>query len=384
MLPERGQRRQPRTRRRIVFRIVAILLATGAALAVAEGALRLFGSSYRVPVSTFFDVDSELGYRGKACHTGRFRQEDFDVEMIHDCLGFRRHEHPGPDAPARDVYVLGDSFTWGFGVGQGRVYTDLMNQQLTRFKMHNFGLCASGTVQQYALFNKHVRPNLEPRDVVFVAFYVNDYEDNVGRSGLATYLHAEIRGDEIREVPPSRLWLGRIKKTLNESSHVVNLMSSTWGVFLKQARDRKREAREKDISSAPPVDNPGGGNETHDVLNERPEMIVTVHYLQKFRDACGEAQARLVVVYIPDACEYGEHACSSLGPQAEMRQTLLSRLEELGIETLDMTPAIRDAKDRDGGERLTFPHDHHWNEAGHRLAADVLSRFLEREVSERP
>ena len=125
-------------------------MALAAACGVAELGLRAFGygRNYTNPMGSFFEPDNELGCHGKANFVGRFHRTDFDVVVEHDENGFRRSETPADPATGHDVYVLGDSFVWGYGVGQHDLLTNQIQRQLDGRRVHNLGLIGAGTVQE--------------------------------------------------------------------------------------------------------------------------------------------------------------------------------------------------------------------------------------------
>ena len=90
-------------------------------------------------MGSFFESDNEVGCHGKANFVGRFRRADFDALVEHDENGFRRSELPRQSAQ-HDVYVLGDSFVWGYGIGQHDLLTNQMARRLDGRGVHNLGL----------------------------------------------------------------------------------------------------------------------------------------------------------------------------------------------------------------------------------------------------
>jgi lysophospholipase L1-like esterase len=357
------------------FCLTAVALALGVTCVAAEVGLRIAGidQTYLTPLGSFFELDPLLGFRGRPNFSGRFRQTDFDIRVVHDAQGFRRHEYlPAPSAPKGAVFVLGDSFTWGYGVGQGAVYTDLMQQYLPDRHVRNFALCASGTVQQYAIFDRHVRPSLEPGDVVIVAFYANDFDDNAGKCLTLPRLHAEIRDNAVREVSPRHSRLATLKKQLKESSCLVNLAACAWDCIheprspSEPATPSASPATDEDL---PPEPAPAFGD-------DRPELTITGHYLTLFRDACRAKGAQLLVAYIPEPSEYGEHDTARATMRAAERRALLAHAAELDVATFDLLPVLSKRHRGAGPDRLTFANDFHWNEHGHQLAAAALAQAI--------
>jgi hypothetical protein len=58
-----------------------------------------------------------------------------------------------------------------------------------------------------------------------------------------------------------------------------------------------------------------------------------------------------------------------------MNEALAESCAKRGIPLLDLTEPFA-AWYRDTGERLNDDDDYHWNETGHRVAAQALARFL--------
>ena len=119
--PSHPQASHPRTssRRRLLFRLVALCTSLAIACACRRDRLGIggYGRSYTHPMGSFFTPDNEMGYHGKPNFSGRFRGADFDVVVEHDENGFRRAEAIDA-ADSHEIYVLGDSFVWGYGIGQ--------------------------------------------------------------------------------------------------------------------------------------------------------------------------------------------------------------------------------------------------------------------------
>jgi hypothetical protein len=57
-------------------------------------------------------------------------------------------------------------------------------------------------------------------------------------------------------------------------------------------------------------------------------------------------------------------------------------LESAGIPTLDLLPVFRAAAAQPETPRLHFRHDQHWTEAGHRLAAEAIHKFVLAELAD--
>jgi len=346
-------------RRRMLLRLGAVALGLAGAALAGEVALRVLGydRSYFNPLHSFHEADPVLGHRGRPGFEGRFRRPEFDVVVAHDEHGFRRHEHASPRAPEdATVFVFGDSFAWGWGVDQGMVLTDQMNLRMPGHTVLNFGLNSSGTAQQFLLFERHGMARLEPGDHVVVLFSNNDFSDNAG--GL---LDIRVEDGQVLCLgPKERFGLG-LKDTLKDLSYLFNF--ATYSVD----RWKGTRQRQRALETAPQLD------------AQSREIVITKHFLKAFRDACAKARARLWVAYVPGQAEMGEsppEGGPQLAEERALRAAFFACAASLDLQTIDLLPAMVDARETGALGRLTFLHDEHWNEQGHACVAGILARTL--------
>jgi hypothetical protein len=358
--------------RGIGFRAAALVLSFAVACGAGEIGLRLAGYSrtYLNPFGSFHEYDPVLGCRGKPDFVGRFRQADFDVVVAHNGLGFRQPEvHPQVVEPDHTLFVLGDSFVWGYGVGQAEVITDQIAMRLPEYRVRNFGLAGSGTVEQMSIFDRHVRDQLDPGDIVILTFLGNDFRDNVGRI-LQGRLYATIEGGNIREVPPAprSSSTARFKDKLKDVSYLFNLVSYSC--------DRAKQWWTAPLKTGPRREPPSEIVLT-DAAADADAETITQHYLAKLESACWQNGAHLLVAYIPGQAELGEDDVTatedlSRAQQQACRSAFFRIAESLELETIDLLPSFLTAKQSSNEGRLTFKHDFHWNPRGHFLAASVI------------
>ncbi len=100
--------------------------------------------------------------------------------------GFRGRSFDEVKAPgAFRIAAIGDSFTYGNGIGQDQRYTEILQQQLPgHFEVLNFGTAGANTPQHLHTLVNYVLP-LRP-DFVILQWYVNDVEGN-DSAGRPTY-----------------------------------------------------------------------------------------------------------------------------------------------------------------------------------------------------
>jgi hypothetical protein len=383
------------------FRFLALAFALIFAAGIGEAALRLlgYGRSYFHPFSMFYEIDDLVGIRGRPNFTGRLKNDEMDVVISNDEHGFRKPAREIQASPERPhIFVLGDSFIWGWGVGQGQVVTDLMQERLRDRRVQNLGVSATGTAQQFVIFEKYVLPTLRRGDWVVLGFCgVNDFGDNLGHN-LQGRLHATLVDGKIRLTPPDgTACINPIVQQLRDASYLLNLLiysCNRGSAACRQAWHLQDDDRASASASAQPRDSstskvPGKEDSLARLPDQEPfgdntpEYLVAAHFLGALKTACLKRGAGFVVVYIPRQEEFGELVEYKGAPfSTRERQTLLRCTQSLGIELIDLLPRFRALKAAAPRERLSY-REGHWNAVGHRVACDSVCEFLTPRVAAR-
>jgi lysophospholipase L1-like esterase len=335
------------------------LIAAGVLVAalLVELALRIVDTVPEVanPLYSFHDSDPVLGWRGKADVRLRFRRPEFDTLVEHGPDGWRRPVPQPPAGAAHRVLVLGDSFTWGWGVGQGEVFTDRLQQRLPpSVAVINRGVNGFGTAQEYLLLQRELAEHRY--DAVVLMFFYNDLADDVdsknGRRPLFT-----LDGDALlpRNQPPRPL-MSPLQRFFKDHSRAFQLLD-----FGLDQLTRRLEGEGSD-SAAPPAS-------TAVDYRTLPGAAVTMRLLAEMHRAATAHGAELVLVYIPQRSESEQPTAPD--PQAhavhEMVRAVAARE---GLQLVDLTEPFRAGLQQ--GRALIYAVDDHWTPAGHELVADVL------------
>jgi lysophospholipase L1-like esterase len=345
----------------IVFPLLATLLSLVVLGLALEIGLRLAGYSPANvnPLKAFHQYDPLLGHIGKKNYTGYFRRPEFNASIVHDSQGFRKQEYANgkrDDLPV--IHVLGDSFTWGWGVGQGEVFTDQLNRLLPDYRVLNYGINGVGTTVEHLLFSSRIKPVLKKGDIVLVMIFNNDFLDNINTRGV----HAEIDGGKVVLINSAGQFKSPVGDFLARYSYLYNYLA--YKVDLYQL-SRKRKKDNDEMASQP-------------IGVSDPRYIVMKHYLELFRQDCIAQGARFIAVYIPGQSELGEVARqkpNKLANEMEYHKAFTAITGAVQCETLDLLPEF-EAYRRQHQARLTFPNDEHWNPAGHAAVARVIQNYL--------
>jgi lysophospholipase L1-like esterase len=306
------------------------------------------------PLSGSHQSDAYLGWIGRPNLHLRFRRSEFDALVEHDAEGWRQPKPARPALPSSRVLVLGDSFTWGWGVSQGQVFTDLLQAALPdTVAVYNRGVPGFGTAQEYLVLRRELAARVY--DAVVVMFYMNDLSDNISsKQGTRPYFELVNGALRPRNQPALRV-MNPVRQFLRDNSRVYAFVQ-----FQLERLKRRFTGEENDhpeYRNAPAVD-------FHDV----PGYPVTARLLREMQGLARQHGARFFLVYIPQRSEF------ELDTPFPYVRSIHAMVEDIahseGIPLLDLSvPFHQHAR---SGEQLIYAIDAHWNPAGHRVAASAL------------
>lgn len=264
-----------------------------------------------------------------------------------DLFGLRGPFHPEPKAEdTRRVLVLGDSFTFGFGIPESEdVFPARLEERLgkrppvpgiARYQVRNGGIAGSLTSDWLYLWNR-VGRDFEP-DVVLIVFFLRDGT----RTGSIPEFFQAIRDDVVRR---------------NRASFGYR-HSALYRVF----RDRlDRAAVAERYTDALHRAYLGSAEETAEWRRARRN-------LRRLRDRARRRGAEVGLAVFPVLVELeGDY------PFQEIVDLLLRFAAENDLPAHDLLPAFRG---RRGPDLWVSAYDQHPNERAHAIAAESLEPFV--------
>lgn len=334
-----------------VFGLLVGFLCVEAVLRLTDPQVEIFN-----PLNGFHDGDVLLGWRGKPSIVRRFHRQDFDVIVEHGPGGFRRPDPPLPEQPAARVLFLGDSFTWGWGVPQGQVFTDHLQRALgNQIGVENRGVNAFGTAQEYLLLQETLAQQHYAK--VAVMFFNNDLAENIARTEHRPFF--ELDGDRlVQQNPPlSPRLQNPIDTFLDAHSRALLFFSYQFSVL----QSRIRNYFHRDTTTLT-------GNEDMDYTT-LPGYRITVRLLAEMNTLSERHGAQFFVVYVPSPSEMSGQPADDPYARA-VHEMIADVCRRANIPLIDLVPRFHEETMR--GARLIFAHDRHWNAAGHQLAAEII------------
>jgi hypothetical protein len=308
-------------------------------LAVAEGVLRFFPSFQPQPEvhaggaeskpHEYLVPDADLGWTLIPNHEFIHETDEFKVVYRSNALGFRDERAAAPAPGERRVAIIGDSFSFGYGVAFEETFGARIDASLAGAAVQNFALPGYGIDQMWLTERKHVlalRPAL-----LIVAFISDDFSRSLTSHRYLMHLNKpafELDGGALRMQSPERrppawraylanhsyLWAG--------VRHLVRLAGHHYPV-----------GRWWDLNRA---------------------------LLDRIRADAEAAEARVLFVYL-----FTRKPRPFPGLARYMRAT--------SADFVDLGSPPR---------MLTFPGDGHPNAEGHRYIADGILEWIRREMPE--
>lgn len=351
-----------------------VLLLTSSILFVVitcEIFLRVGG--YRVvtfyPLSGFYQFDSDLGWIQVPNYEAEFQGREFKVTMKSNSQGFRDQEYSfSKEDGSKRFIVLGDSFTWGWGVEREEIFCEVTEQILEGIDFINLGQGAYSTAQEYLIYQKLGR-NFSP-DLTILAFGPNDIMENSGRNPKRPRFTVQDDALYLASSPVPFSFSETMKKTLKDHFLLYSLIDYR-------------------IALLKPIKNKPNGYDW-----------VPNYYLKTYQDTMAGpwevtqkllleinrlAKQRLLILYIPNRLQVEVETYRQAVLTTKIDENLIDLsypnklvkefAEREGIPFLDFTPYFKKTNQK---KPLYFRYDGHWTKEGHRLAGQLLSEKLKK------
>lgn len=345
--------------RTTLARMGLALFATVAALAAGELLARLvgFGAMPRAERIGSLDLtpvdDPELQFvNGRDCSfESRYAYDRGRPPLVvrgsTNSAGFRGPELPVERSGGVRIACLGDSYTFGEGVGDDQTWPAQLREVLARrfpqagVEVLNCGVNAYETRQERRLLETRVL-DYAP-DLVLLAFFLND---------AAVRAEGELAGFEYGR--PS--WLHRTL-TLHEPARTLR----SWSRLLDGLADRV--VRREYLVFL-------GESRSRLYAPDSPGWRLAQTELVRARDLCAARGIPFAVVLYPLLFRRGEVLASH-----EAYRTVAEHCRAHDIAVLDLEPAFLP---HDVDALRVHPVDSHPNAEGHRIAAEAIADFVAR------
>jgi len=358
-----------------------VVISTVTALVLAEVFLSLFFPQrtvrqYLTDRPAMFRADETLFMTLEPDFEGYLKEAEFRVGVSINSLGYRQAEFDPRKGSQYRILVVGDSFTFGYGVEESEGYVRVIEQELNAhapakdIEVINTGVPAWWT-DAYYLYLKTRGLDLDPDVVVLGLFMGNDIDardarhaiwPEVDEEGLPLATTSErVRIDHGHRVRTE--WRVRWKIPILRNSHLFQLLYSS-GKNIGRLLNPKIQAAT--------LYEPSYSAETQAVIEKVKMLIEAMARLSSERDV------RFVVAMIPERNQvYPAPAVSSQGLDFTKPQRIFSQyFSDKGIAYIDLLPTVREAAALALDGELYYSKDSHFTRAGYRVAGREIARYL--------
>jgi lysophospholipase L1-like esterase len=350
----------------------------------AEGVVRLVYSPpqkemdfFRLKSSEYYYAHQEVGWLPRPNVYGKHEQAgSFSTTFRTNSHGLRDREYSfeKPDGRMR-ILALGDSFTWGWGVNDGEIYTEVLESLLHGVDVINLGVTAFNLAQEYKylkLEGMRYRP-----DVVVLALCMNDFDDVSIPTATSQPTGQQVHSD-------GESW-GMRAKMFGATHSVlywfivdrINSSKSLARLFVRIGLKGELGGYEElDTNLRPAIKEYPSG------LQVSWKKVLTL--IQEMNQFLRERNARLILAPIPSVQSVDEKvlthslAYSKFDPGDFDLDKPYRMLEDFahrnGITFVDVMASFRDTQRR--GIPLFLTRDIHFNREGHRLFAEALASVV--------
>ena len=327
---------------------------------------------------TFYQYDETLGWKNKPNAEGILKMPDSTTHIKINSKGLRdrSYGYKKPEGVMR-IVVLGDSFTWGYGVEDKERYTEILEEGLLEnIQVINMGVTGYGTDQEFhTLKNEGVKYN---PDLVIIAFQIGtDIADNT-HTVRYTYPKTMFVLDNNNKltltnvpVPQKEEWMKRWEVKNNDNDNVTLFLSfrrfmahhSHAYVFIADRIVSSPNLLNlfKKIGIADKMTLPRGA---YGFCHYHYNWNLTKAVLKEIDTVAKTNDAKTFIVIVPTREQVNKNFDS------ELNGALVDLGKENNITVLDCLPEFR--KHAQNGEQLYFEIDGHWNANGHKLAAELI------------
>lgn len=390
--------------------ILIALLGIVAALFLMELFLRLFFPQLPLQLKGMYVQDPILGFRLKPGFEGRQRTDEFDVRVKINSSGLRDYER-ALDADSFTVLAVGDSFVFGSWVDLDLSWLALLEEQLNErtdsFQVVKAGVPAYG-IDQASLFVQNEGAAFAPDLVVLGIFVGNDVRDTLVGSELyhvedgllvwdpnvlkAWWGYDVLTGEwpnKPLDWPPAH-WVQSTKFDLGDwlkkNSHLYHFVKRSYQLL----KNSQQPSQTRRAAFWPSQDGLTIFDYETFYLKTYPEEVrkgfgLAFDYIEQLQAATEAMGAELLLVLIPTKAQvqhsYWEARLlafaldESLVDPERPQQVIKDWAVEHEIHVFDLLPVFRQAASAQD-EWLYFESDEHWNERGHRLAAEAVYDYL--------
>lgn len=342
-----NKRRKRSWKKRILFGCLTFVLCLMLLAIACELLLRILAPQLLIPR---YVTASGFGIRVHCPNISiQHTTPDYRISICTNSMGIRTDREFTYDKPEGvfRIVVLGDSFTFGYGVEveqtYGVVLERIIKEQGTSVEMINLGVSGAGTAEELIML-KNCGLRFDP-DLVVVGYCCNDIVNDMLSKLYALNDQNQLVRDQESYLPAVKirdfLYSFRIYRFLAERSHLLYFLRSNLSEAIQKSMTEK--------------------NRENKSLSHESEMCLTAALLDEIKRTSEENDATFCLLDIP-----------SNKNKSNLPREYLVCVEEEDI--IDLRPVFEQHMVT---QKLYWTKsDGHWTPAGHKIAAELLADWV--------
>jgi len=375
---------------RVLSRFFLVFISVAVALLIVEIMLQL---QYRARHGNWFlefcatprncpmyQTDNNSGWRVKPEFETMLTVEGNRFGIHTNRLGFRDSDHQVEKSKRSfRILILGDSFSFGWGVNVHEIYHQILKQKLSfgchniRFEIINASTPGWGIENELAWFRSR-GVSYDP-DLVIVQFYPFDWEILNSRNKIVQsgYL-VRNRNRTYQSLSMVMMFLGSRSLLFDLVRQVISFQAVkrfyAWG----SGREVQRKAGGLDAYLK--------NNYPTELEEARTAAFRALHELWAISDDLGSRSVLVLLpavfqIYPAEAQQYIRlYGLNGQLDSSKPARLILDKCQREGWECLDLLPSLW-ASARSSEKRLYFNSDPHWDVLGHQVAGQKLVLWLQ-------
>ena len=365
-----------------------LLFSIGLSLLFAEFVVRLVIPQDVDSFLNIYQSDPKLKFRFQSNASGTLVSSEFNVEFVTNSHGFRDREYEMSRTPGTcRVLVVGDSFSVGFGVGQEKVYSEILERSLNSESAETNGRrweVINASVPAYAprMYVEAVRryaPEFNV-DMVITGFFIGNDFMEIGENDRMIIENGYLvrwdksfsnAGPDANRNRPAVNYFRSIRSFLALNSHLYVLLRNVanryrWNFGFRNQKSSLGLYRNESASD---------------------QFSAVETHVRNLKSIADSRNTSLLFFIIPQRKQVYDDiwsaavSASGLAPEEVAfdapNRRLIRILERHDIPYVDMLPVMRNRQN----EAFYFTRDGHWNSTGHQAAAEVILEHIRNTVS---
>lgn len=257
------------------------------------------------------------------------------------------------------IAVIGDSYVEALQVDYDKSYPYLLSET-TGAQVYTFGHSGANLVH-YLHLVRYAAENFKP-DIVVVNIVENDFKESIYGNNRKDNWSLSLQDSVIEEKPPKEISNLSIKRLLRKSALARYLTINLDLVNTSQIINKLFFAETKEFT-------PSNSNWDINYLNK-----LTDYTVEKLEKLSQENNFQLVLVLDVNRKSIYGHTSLAETNHYKLNEGLKRSAEKFEIELIDLSDTFQ-ANWKSNQKRFDWEFDEHWNEYGHKLISETLTKL---------